>query len=70
MLKDCKMQLTMKSNYLVKGLGSFQLLFSVFVLTSMCPLEREFEEAMRLVSTFLKHNMNGRMFLTHHKVGK
>jgi len=38
MLEDCKMQLTMKSNYLGKELGSFQLLFSVFVLTSMYPL--------------------------------
>ena len=48
----------MKSNYLGKELGSFQLLCSVFVRTSVCvcvcPLEGELEDAARLVSTFCK----------------
>jgi len=52
MLKDSKMQLTVNSNYLGKELGSFQLLCSVFVLTSMCPLEGELEQA----STVGQHN--------------
>jgi hypothetical protein len=69
MFKDCEMQLAMESNYLGKELGSFQLLCAVFVLISMST-GGELEEAMRLVSTFLKRKMDGRMFLTLHKVGK